>query len=209
MAGALLILLRGRTSTRQRDALLARVRVAPRRSQRRSLDFIGQIQGHQDPSHNLTRLWLDRDNDWILVRSWLLKRLKLAVQQISRHEMVMTGGETACDESLIPFEINQADVRPVPNQDIAISSFQCGTGNDAVPARSARLVDPGGNRVQPGPAILIGQRNAGVHFVDIGRRMKPVCIFEFPAKAQSEKRSDRRFPASRNAHHDHNHGGWN
>jgi hypothetical protein len=39
--------------------------------------------------------------------------------------------------------------------------------------------------------------------------MKPVCIFEFPAKAQSEKRSDRRFPASRNAHHDHNHGSWN
>jgi hypothetical protein len=209
MAGDLLILLRGRTSTLQRDALLARVRVAPRRSRRRSLGFIEQIQGHQDPFHNLTRLWLDRDNDWILVRSRLLKRLELAVQQISRHEMIMTGGDTACDESLVPFEINQPDVRPVPNQDIAISSFQRGTGNDAVPARSARLVDPGGNRVQPGPAILIGKRNAGVHFLDIGRRMKPVCIFEFPAKAQSEKRSDRRFPASRNAHHDHNHGGRN
>jgi hypothetical protein len=208
MAGDLLILLRGRTSTRQRDALLARVRVAPRRSRRRSVGFIEQIQGHQDPSHNLARLRLDRDNDWILVRSWLLKRLELTVQQISRHEMVMTGGETACDESFVPLEINQADVRPVPNQDIAISSFQCGTGNDAVPARSARSVDPGGNRVQPGPAILIGKRNAGVHFVDIGRRMKPVCIFEFPAKAQSEKRSDRRFPASRNTHHDHNYGGW-
>ena len=98
---------------------------------------------------------LDRDDDRIFVRSRLLERFELAVQQASRHEVLMPGGDAARDQGLVTLEIDQTNVGTIADQNIAVAALQRGTCDDAVSARSTRLVDPGGDRA---PARAGGPR---------------------------------------------------
>src|SRR5262249_32287224 len=61
--------------------------------------------------------------------------------------------------------------------------------------------DPGGNAVQPGPAVLIGERQAAVHLLDVGRRVEPVALLEDPVQPVCEHRRNRTLAAARDAHH--------
>ena len=167
------------------------------------LSAFDHVQRRQDLRHDLARLRLDRDDDGIFVRSRFLQRFELAVKQASRHEMLMAGGDTACDQRLVTLEIDQTDVCTITDQNIAVAALQRGARDDAMSARTTRLVDPGGDRIQPGPTILIGERNTAVHLVDVGGRMKPIGVLELPSQMQCEERADGRLPASRNAHDDH------
>ena len=118
--------------------------------------------------------------------------------------MLMTGGNTTCDERLVAFQVDQADVDATADQNIPVAALQRGAGDDGVSARKARVVDPAGDRRQPGPAILVRERDAAMHLVDVGGRMKPIGVLELPPKARREQRSDRRLARPRYAHDDHN-----
>src|SRR6185312_16655319 len=91
------------------------------------------------------------------------------------------------------------------DQHIAVAALERGARDDAVPARTTRLVDPGGDRILPGPTITIGKRNAIMHLVDVRSRMKPIGVLELPSEMGSQQRSNGRLPAARNAH-DHQDG---
>src|SRR5262245_10616598 len=100
------------------------------------------------------------------------------------------------DQRLVTLEINETDVRSVTDQDISITALQRRTGNDAVPAATTHLVNPGCDRVKPGPAILIGQRNTLMHLVNIGCGMKPIGIRELPMQTLGQQRSHCRLSGS-------------
>src|SRR5215467_809992 len=70
----------------------------------------------------------------------------------------------------------------ITDQHISIAALQRRTGNDAVPARTTHLINPGRDRAKPGPAILVGQRNTLMHLVDIGWGVKPIGILELQCK---------------------------
>jgi hypothetical protein len=57
-------------------------------------------------------------------------------------------------------------------------------------AGMAATVNPSGDSVQSGPTVLIGERNAAVHLLDIGGRVKPVGILKFPSHASGKQRSN-------------------
>src|ERR1700691_3377726 len=122
--------------------------------------------------------------------------------------MLVAGGDAACDQCLVTLEVDQTDIRTIANQNITVAALECGARDDAVSARATRLVDPDGDRFQPGPTILVGERDAFVDLLDIGGRVKPIGILELPLEAQREEPSNGRLPASRNAHDDHYRGGW-
>lgn len=88
------------------------------------------------------------------------------------------------------FEIDEAHVPAFADQNIAVAALERGAPDDAACPRGARLVDPGGNRAQPRPAVLIGQRNALPHLVDVRRRMKRIGVAELPLERSGEERSD-------------------
>ena len=111
-------------------------------------------------------------------------------------------GHAAGDQLFASFEIDEAHVPAFADQNIAVAALERGAPDDAACRRGARLVDPGGNRAQPRPAVLIGQRNALPHLVDVRRRMKRIGVAELPLERSGEERSDSRFAASGNAHHD-------
>src|SRR3981081_2415701 len=106
--------------------------------------------------------------------------------------MPMTGGDAAGDELFVPFEEEETDIWASADHNVSVAALARRAGDDPMSARGPRLVDPGCNRVQPRPAILIGQRNTLVHLFDIGGRVEPIAILEFPLQACGEKRSDGR-----------------
>ena len=80
----------------------------------------------------ISRGWrLDRDDDGIFIRARLLQRFELAVKQASRHEMLVPCGDTARDQLLIAFKINQTNVGTISDQNIAVAALESGACDDA------------------------------------------------------------------------------
>jgi hypothetical protein len=66
----------------------------------KQLSAFDHVKRWQDLHDDLALLRLDRDDNGIFVRAWFLQSFELAVKQASRHEMLMAGGDTACDQRL-------------------------------------------------------------------------------------------------------------
>ena len=94
--------------------------------------------------------------------------------------MLMTGSNAPRNHRLVALETNQIDVGTIADQDVAIPALERRASDNAVPAFLTTLVDPGGDRFEPRQTVRVAQWNAVVHFLDIGGRMKPIWIFEFP-----------------------------
>ena len=60
--------------------------------------------------------------------------------------------------------------------------------DNAARAQTTGAIDPSGDRVQPGPTILIGERNTVVHLLDVGSRVKPIGVLTPSAGAKREVR---------------------
>jgi hypothetical protein len=65
------------------------------------------------------------------------------------------------DQVPLALQIDDADIAALTNQDIAIGAFESRAGDGAMIPNAPGRVDPGGNPVQPRPAVLICQRLAG------------------------------------------------
>ena len=68
------------------------------------------------------------------------------------------------DQVALALQIDDADVGALTDQDIAVGAFESRASDGAVIADAPSRVDPGGNAMQPGPAVLIGE-------------CSPPCIF--------------------------------
>src|SRR6185312_3086473 len=114
---------------------------------------------------DLARMRNDRDHDCMFVRLRLLEARKLAVEQRGRHEMRVACREPPGDQVPIALEIDEADIGAATDQDIAIGTLERRASDGAMIPDAPRRVDPGGDAVQPGPAILVGERHAAVHLL--------------------------------------------
>jgi hypothetical protein len=61
------------------------------------------------------------------------------------------------------------------------------------------------DRVEPRTPIVVRQRLAPPHLLDVRRRMEVVGIEKRPAEPTRERGADRRFPDARDTHHDDDH----
>jgi CheY-like chemotaxis protein len=69
-----------------------------------------------------------------------------------------------------------------------------------------RIPQNRGERVEPWPAVGIGERRASPHLSDVGRRMKVVGVEEGPAESSRQPLADLRLAGAAHAHDDHNAG---
>src|SRR5262245_49622788 len=84
-------------------------------------------------------------------------------------------------------EVNQPDFGSITDDDLAIGSLQGRTGDNSGLPPGTLAVDPAGHGFQPGPAILIGERNAGMHFGDVGFGMKGIAFLEGPTDPRCKR----------------------
>src|SRR5689334_23192869 len=85
---------------------------------------------------------------------------------------------------------------------VAIGALEGRAGDHPMLAAPPLMVDPGGDRIEPGPAVGIGERRAGAHLLDVLQRMKAVTVPEGPSEALGEALADRRLAAARHTHDD-------
>src|SRR5215471_1694570 len=132
----------------------------------------------------------------MLVRLRLFECRELAVEQRAWHEMSVARRQPTRDQIPPALEIDDADVGALADQDIAIGAFERRACDGAMVAGAPSRVDPGGDALQPGPAILVGERLPAVHFLDVRLRVEPIALLENPVQPVSEHRCNRALAAA-------------
>jgi len=128
-----------------------------------------------------------------------LERDELAVDQRRRHVMADPTRDAGAHFFGGRLQIDEAQFWPGRRaQPVAIGAPQRGAGDD----RALAFRELGPDSIEPGPAVLVGQRMAGFH-LGAGRvGVQIVAIDEFGAEGLREAHSDRRLAGARDAHHD-------
>src|SRR4051812_37551044 len=85
---------------------------------------------------------------------------------------------------------------------VAVLALQGRAGDDDVASRLLVLADPGGQAAQPGPAVVVVERNPGPHLLDVGGRVEIVALGELPAQPVDETGGDGRLAGAADAHDD-------
>src|SRR5436190_4854708 len=142
----------------------------------------------------------DGDHDRTLVRLRLLQRPELAVEELRRHKVPLARGQPPQDQIAVAFEIDEGDIGALPDENIAVRTFERRAGNHAMIASLSRRIDPGRDGIEPGPAVLVGERLAPMHLVDVRLGMKPIGVLVDPMQLVREHGSDGGLAAARYAH---------
>jgi hypothetical protein len=159
----------------------------------------------QDQRYRLRRLIGGHDHGSVLVRLRQLDRGELALQQGGREEMPVPVPQPLLKPLTVEIQEDQPRLRTAIEQQIAIGPPQRGTGDHhRFPGRDAS-VHPGRDGSQPGPAVLVGERDAGVHLLDVLCRVEVVGVGETPVQPAGQHGADRGLAAARYSGHDHDH----
>src|SRR6266571_2631716 len=187
---------------RKKYKAMSRVGTALRAFAHPTARRLRKFQRRDDLVDDIARARLDRGGDRALVGTGLLQGLELAVQQARRHEVTVAGGHASRDQRLAALQIDETYVPAAVDDDVAIAALERRAGEHDVPAGAARFVDERGDGVEPRPAVLVGERDALVHLLDIGGRVEPIAVLEFPAEAPGQQRADGALAGARDAHDD-------
>ena len=116
--------------------------------------------------------------------------------------MSLAPGQPVGDQGLAAVQKDDPNVIAPVHQYRAIGAFQRGAGHYNVAAGIAYPVDLIGDRLQPGPAIFVGERMTGAHLGDVAWGMKTVAVLKGPLQTLGEGGCDRALARTRYAHHD-------
>ena len=89
--------------------------------------------------------------------------------------------------------------RPASSR-LAVDALQRRAGDDAALARRRRRIQPGADRVQPGPAVLIGQRLAAAHLRDVAGGWKASASAKGAPSRRGEQAADGALAGAGDAH---------
>src|ERR1700720_2443826 len=120
--------------------------------------------------------------------------------------MILASGKPVSDQGLGSVEKDDANIVTSVHQQFTVGAFQRRTGDHDMATVAGYPVDLVRNRLQPWPAILIGEGTARAHLGDIAGGVKPVAVLEGPAELFGELDRDRTFARARHTHH--NQGAW-
>src|SRR5215468_4777868 len=103
---------------------------------------------------------VDRYRHRALVGRGPLQRSELAVEQACRHEMALARRQAPGNQRLRAVEEDEAHVAAAMDEHLTIGPPERGAGEYRTLLLAAETVDLVGDRLQPGPAVLVGQRLA-------------------------------------------------
>jgi hypothetical protein len=109
-------------------------------------------------------------------------------------------GEAFPDDFLGCGEMREHHV--VSGELVPVGPLERGTRDDPGHAGRGVFLNPGGDLLQPGPAVLIGQWCSGGHLRDVRGGMKVVALCEVPAQLCGENECNGRLSGTGNTHDD-------
>jgi hypothetical protein len=109
--------------------------------------------------------------------------------------MALAGRQPAGDGLSATGEVDELDAVPAAIDGLPVAAFERRAGNDSVLAGVETLVDPVGDKREPGPAVFVGEGMTGCHLVDVGLRVQCIALFEWPAECAGEQCGNGGFSA--------------
>jgi AcrR family transcriptional regulator len=170
----------------------------PRSAPRRGADRL------HHPIDDLLRRQFDADFDR-LVRARRLERVELALQQRRIEEMAGAGLQAFVQHLERTLQVHESHVGVVAAQDVAVRALERRARKHRRLARAPLLLDGRADRIQPRPAIFVGQRNAAMHLVLVGGAVKRIAVGIGARQALRQHLADPRLARARHAHCDQNH----
>src|SRR3954469_20406404 len=116
--------------------------------------------------------------------------------------MTLALGETAGDQLLRPVEEDNADIAATMHEHAPIGTLQRRAGDHDMSDGHADPVDLVGDRLQPGPAVFIGEGLAGAHLGDVAGGMKSVAVLVAPTEPLGQFVANGALARAGYTHHD-------
>src|SRR5579875_1022024 len=145
------------------------------------------------------------DGDRALAGLRQLQGGELAAEQLAGKEMTLADGDPAGQQGGIGGQDDHPCRRASAQQQVPVAPPQRGAGDHRGLAVGDPRVHPRPDRLQPRPAVLVGQRDAGPHLRDVRGRMELIRVGETPVQPPGDQGADRRLAASRHASQDQDH----
>jgi hypothetical protein len=104
--------------------------------------------------------------------------------------MAVPAGHAAGESFPVGEQEDQPRFGAAAQQHVTVSAPQRGACHDRGLARRDPFVHPGGDRLQPRPAVGVGKRLSPPHLLDVGRGVERIGVNERPVQASREQRPD-------------------
>src|SRR3569623_434559 len=143
---------------------------------------------------------IDCYDDRALAGARLLQRRELAFEQFRRHEVACAACEPLREQGLAALEKHERDVVMSGGKDRAVGPFESRAGDDDFAPASARGLDRIGEGHEPRASIVVVERIAAAHLLDIGGRVKRVAFKEVAVELAREPHADRALAGAGDAH---------
>jgi uncharacterized hydrophobic protein (TIGR00271 family) len=164
---------------------------------------VGDVQALDDRSHEFLWRAIGGHDERVLRRVRQLQIIELAAQEARGEEMPVPGGEPG--RVCVTTDIQEHEPRggPPVQERIPVGALEGRARHDTGFARGGALVHPRGDRTQPGPPVVVGQRYSRGHLGDAGGGVKVIAVSEGPAQPACQQCAHRRLAAARHpGHHD-------
>ena len=99
-------------------------------------------------------------------------------------------------------QVDEEDPALRTGEQVAIGALERRAGDDRLDVLGSTLAHPVAHGLQPGPAILVGQRDAAAHLVDIGPGVEVVGLGDGPAQCVVKVECGRGLAAAGDPHED-------
>jgi hypothetical protein len=128
------------------------------------------------------------------------ERGELAVEQRRRHVVPRAVHDPVADQLGCRLDMGEPDRGVAVAEQVAVGALERRAGDDGVVPLRLVLADPGGQPAQPRPAVVVVERDARPHLLDVLRRVELVALGEVPAETGHELGGDGRLPGAGDAH---------
>src|ERR1035438_7554057 len=135
-----------------------------------------------------------------------LEGVELGPEQLSGEEVTVPGGEPPGEHVPADGQEDHLGLRAAAEQQVAIGALERRAGDHGGFVPGDAFVHPGPDGPQPWPAVVVGQRQAGPHLLDVRGGMEVISVGERPAPPPGEHGPHRRLATAGQAGHDQDHG---
>src|SRR4051794_9586804 len=142
----------------------------------------------------------DVDDRALLVVAELLERVELRVQQRGGHEVLGAQLHPLLQDRERRLEVHEEGRRRIAEH-VAVGPLQCGAGDDGRRTFVVLDRDQLRDRLEPRPAVLVGQRDALLHLLDVLAGVQGVALDELAVQLVGQLFADGGLPGPRDPHH--------
>jgi len=158
------------------------------------------LEGGEDRLEGLLGGGAGDHGDAVFVVGQGLEVGELRGQEGGGHEVPLTAPHALVQGGLVGDQVDEEDAPVRAGQQVPVGALEGGAGDDGPRPAVRLLAHPGAQRLQPRPAVLVGQGRSPAHLGDIDLGVEVVRLGDGPSQGVVEIDRGGGLPASGDPH---------